>query len=188
MKPILFIHGLGGDKKQYASIIKYLRAKGIDGFYEFEYESKFGLSPIKSIAEDLAEFIKEKVKEKTINIIAISQGGIIALAYLKFYKNINIEKLFTLCSPHKGSKMANIMKLPGLIDLQPNSTLLKDLENFVEQEKINVYSVYTPFDLMVFPGWNAMSKNGRNKMILAPLHPLVYSWPSVKQFIYKNII
>ena len=84
--------------------------------------------------------------------------------------------------------MANIMKLPGLIDLQPNSTLLKDLEHFVEQEKINVYSVYTPFDLMVFPGWNAMSKNGRNKMILAPLHPLAYSWPSVKQFIYKNII
>ena len=52
MKPILFIHGLGGDKKQYSSIIKYLREKGIDGFYEFEYESKFGLSPIKSIAED----------------------------------------------------------------------------------------------------------------------------------------
>ena len=188
MNPILFIHGFGGDEKQYLPIIKYLREKGINNFYEFNYDNKYGLAPLKGVAKDLAEFINKNVKEPDINIIAISQGGIIALAYLKYFKNINIKKLFTICSPHKGSLLAHIMNLPGLIDLRPKSKLLKDLEDFVQKNKTDIYSIYTPFDLMVFPGWNAKANNGRIKMILAPAHPLAFSWPSVKQFIYKNLL
>ncbi len=187
MDPILFIHGFAGDKKQYQSIIKYLRKKGINNFYEFSYDNKYGLASIKVTAKDLSEFIAENVKEKNINIVAISQGGIIALTYLKYYKNKNVKKLFTLCSPHKGSSLAKIMNLPGLIDLQPHSKLLRELEIFVKKSKVDIYSIYTPFDLMVFPGWNARSSYGKNKIIFAPAHPLAFSWPSVKRFIYKNL-
>lgn len=187
MKPILFIHGFGGDRKQYASLIQYFKKKGINNFYEFNYDNKFGLAPVKVIAKEMADFISENIREEDINIVAISQGGIIALAYLKYYKNKNVDKLFTLCSPHRGSKLAKIMNLPGLIDLQPNSNLLNELETFMQENKINVYSIYTPFDLMVLPGWNARSKYGKNKIIFAPAHPLVFLWPSVKRFIYNNL-
>lgn len=187
MEPILFIHGWGADKKQYQPIIKYLKNKGINNFYEFEYENTIGFVPIKSIAKEAAEFINKNIKEDGINIIGISQGGIIALAYLKYYKNKNIKKLFTLCTPHKGSLLANIMNLPGLIDLRKNSELLNELEIFVQKEKIDIYSVYTPFDLMVFPGWNAKSKHGKNKIIFALTHPAAFSSLSTLKFIYKNL-
>ena len=88
MDPILFIHGIGGSKKQYQPIIRYLRKKGINNFYEFSYESRIGLHPIKVIARELSEFIDKNIKKENIDIIAFSQGGIIALAYLKFYKKI----------------------------------------------------------------------------------------------------
>lgn len=188
MNPILFIHGIGGSKKQYQPIIRYLRKKGINNFYEFSYESRIGLHPIKVIARELSEFIKENVKEKSVDIVAFSQGGIIALAYLRFYKNRNVKKLFTLCTPHKGSKWAIIFNLPGLIDLRPDSKLLKELEDFALNEKINIYSVYTPFDLMVLPGWNARPKYGKKKIIFAPAHPAAFFWPATMRFIYKNII
>ena len=188
MDPILFIHGLGGTDEQYQSIIQYLQKKGINNFYQFEYKNKYGFSSIKIVSKELADYIRKNVKEKNINIIAISQGGIIALAYLKYYKNINVGKLFTLCSPHKGSKLAKIMDLPGLIDLRPKSKLLKELEIFVKESNVNVYSVYTPFDLMVFPGWNARSKYGKKKIIFAPTHPAAFSWPATMEFIYKNLI
>jgi triacylglycerol esterase/lipase EstA (alpha/beta hydrolase family) len=158
MDPILFVHGFGSNDKQYQPLIRYLEQKGIKKFYEFVYDSSVGLHPIKTIAKELAEYIAENVKEENINIIGISQGGIIALAYLKDYKNlpaqagINVKKLFTLCSPHKGSRLAKLLNLPGIIDLRPNSKLLKELEIFAQNEKIDIYSVYTPFDLMVFPG------------------------------------
>ncbi len=187
MDPILFIHGFGGNKKQYKPIIKYLKSKGIDKFYEFEYSSTVGLHPIKIVTKELAEYIEKNVKENKMNIIAFSQGGIIALAYLKFYKNREVKKLFTLCTPHKGSFLAHSLNLPGFIDLRPNSGLLKELETFAEQNKIDIYAIYTPFDLMVFPGWNARSNYGKKKIVFAPTHPTAFSWPATLKFIYKNL-
>lgn len=193
MIPILFIHGFGGYVEQYQPIIKYLRNKGFENFYEFDYDKKFGLTSLKVIANELAEFVDKNVKEENINIIAFSQGGIIALEYLKDFcllghkKKTNTEKLFTICSPHKGSLTAKTMDLPGVIELRPDSFLLKDLEVFIQESKINIYSVYTPFDLMVFPGWNARAKIGKKKIIFAPTHPAAFSWPATMEFIYKNI-
>ena len=188
MNPILFIHGIAGDAKQYQPIIKYLKSKGINNFYEFTYESRIGLSPIKEISKDLADYIKENIKEPDINIVSFSQGGIIALAYLKFFKNKKVNKLFTICSPHKGSQLAYLLNLPGFIDLRPGSTLLKELEDFTKGDEIRIYSLYTPLDLMVFPGWNAIPKNGHTKMILSPSHASAFFWPSTKRFIYKNLL
>jgi triacylglycerol lipase len=187
MDPILFVHGVGADKKQYQSIIKFLKNKGFEKFYEFEYDSTIGIHPIKTIAKELSDYVEENVKEKNINIIGFSQGGIIALAYLKFFKNREVDKIFTLCSPHSGSKWANWFNLPGIIDLRPDSKLLKDLERFAFDEDLNIFSVYTPFDLMVFPGWSAKRKYGKNKLVFAPAHPAAFSWPATKEFIYKNL-
>lgn len=187
MDPILFIHGFGSNERQYQPIIRYLENKGIKNFYEFVYDSSVGLHPIKTIAKELSEFIAENVKEESINIIGISQGGIIALAYLKYYKNRSVKKIFTLCSPHKGSRLAKILNLPGIIDLRPGSKLLKELELFAKEEKLDIYSVYTPFDLMVFPGWNARPESGKQKIIFAPAHPVAFFWPATKKFIFKNL-
>ncbi len=188
MDPILFIHGFGAGKKQYQPIKKYLKKKGINNFYEFDYDNKFGLASFKLTAKVLSNFIEENIKEENINIIAISQGGIIALEYLKYFKNKNVKKLFTLCSPHSGSMLANMAVLPGLVDLRANSKLLKELETFVRDSKIDIYSVYTPFDLMVFPGWRARSKYGKQKIVFAPTHPFAFWWPATFKFIYENII
>ncbi len=189
MNPILFIHGIGGTEEQYQPTIKYLKEKGINNFYEFGYKNKFGLTPIKTPAEELAEFIKSNVKEKSINIVAISQGGIVALAYLKYFNipEVKVEKLFTICTPHKGSRLAKIANLPGFVDLRPDSELLKELEIFGKTKKINLYSIYTPFDLMVFPGWNARAKYGKHKIIFALGHAASLSWPATLRYIYKNL-
>ena len=188
MNPILFIHGLGGGEQHYQPIIKYLRERGINKFYEFSYDNRIGLAPIKANAKELAEFIRKNIKEEAINIIGLSHGGIIALVYLKYYKNKNVEKIFTICTPHKGSRLANKINLPGIVDLRPNSKLLEELENFVKENKIDIYSVYTPFDLMVLPGWYARSKYGKQKIVFAPTHPLAFSWSATLKFIYENLI
>jgi triacylglycerol lipase len=188
MIPILFVHGFGSNKSQYGPIIRYLRKKGFNNFYEFEYKNKFGQVHIKELANELSKFIDKNINETSINIVGFSQGGIIALAYLKYFKNRNIEKLFTLCSPYEGSLLAYLASFPGFIDLRPNSILLCDIKKFAQEDKTNIFSVYTPFDLMVFPGWNAKPKYGKTKMVLAPLHPVAFFWPATKKFIYKNII
>jgi len=188
IEPILFIHGIVGNEDQYQPIIKYLHKRGASRFYKFGYSNKFGLTSIKVAAKELAEYIKDNIKEEKINIIAMSQGGIIALTYLKYFKNKNINKIFTICSPHKGSILAKILNLRGLIDLRPQSDLLKELEIFVKENNTKLYSIYTPFDLVVFPGWNAKSNYGIKKIIFSPGHTSSFSWPTTLKFIYKNLL
>ena len=84
--------------------------------------------------------------------------------------------------------LAHAMNLPGFIDLRKSSKLLKELETFAKESKIDIYSVYTPFDLMVFPGWNARPNYGKKKIIFATTHLTAFSWPATMKFIYKNLI
>lgn len=187
MNPIVFVHGLNGYTEQYHPIIKFLREKGFEKFYCFSYNNKFGLSSLRIVAHELAEFVDKNITEEKFDIIAFSQGGIIAMDYLKEYKNKKVDKLFTVCTPHRGSKLAKISNLPGIKDLRPKSDLINELEDFAKNNHINLYSIYTPFDLMVFPGWNARSKYGKKKIIFAPTHPSAFSWPATMKFIYKNL-
>lgn len=188
MNSILFVHGFNGDEGEYQSIIKYLKKRGFSNFYEFVYGKNLGQVPIKNIAKELSEFIEKNIRDEEIDIIAMSQGGVVALAFLQYYKNKKIGKLFNLCTPYKGSFWAYFLKSPGGIDLRPNSALLKGIDGYLKNNNIDIYSVYTPFDLMVFPGWNAKPRYGKTKMIFAPIHPFAFFWRSTKKFIYKNLL
>ena len=171
--PILFIHGFGGGRYEFQPIIRFLKKKGFTRFYEFTYPKKHGEVSLTEISRKLGEFVKKEVKEKRINIIGISQGGIIARYYFQNNKQKKIDRFITLCAPHKGSLMGYLLSRPGFLDLRPKSKILEEIKK--KKDKMEYFCVYTPFDLMVFPGWNAKLDTAReNKMVLALLHPLAF--------------
>jgi triacylglycerol lipase len=187
MTPILFVHGFGGGSYEFKPIESYLKKKGDFKFYEFVYPRRFGEESIKNIAQSLKKFVSNNIKEKKLAIIGISQGGIIAEYYLKNFNKKKIDCLITLCTPHKGSLAAYFRSIPGFLDLRPGSKTIIELDNYMRKSKIPLYSVFTPFDLMVIPGWNANPGYGRIKMVLAPLHPLAFWWPTALKFIYDSL-
>lgn len=169
--PILFIHGFGGGKYEYKPVIKFLKNHSDPVCYEFVYKDKFGQSSIKLIAEHLHKYITENIFEPEIDVIAFSQGGIIARYYISHYSDTKVNKCITLCTPHSGSLMAYLGFFSGIKELQPNSPLLKNLDI----TKAEYYAVYNPFDLFVFPGWYAKLKFAKeNKKVYALLHPLTF--------------
>jgi esterase/lipase len=166
MLSIVFIHGLGGSRFDYKVIIKCLKQHNYNKFYEFTYNDNKSL---KDIAKDFNNYIKNIKGEKVI--IGLSQGGIIA----RLIKQN--AKIITICTPHKGSLTAYLSK--RYKDLRPNSELLKTLKNN------NIYSIYTPFDFVVFPGWNA--KYGKSKITYSLLHPLAFQSKTSLNFILEVI-
>ena len=185
--PIIFIHGLGGGPFQYKPIIRFLKKNGFNEFHEFEYKRKFGNVSLNSICDEFAEFVRSNVKNKKINIIGISQGGIIARLYIQYKSDKKVCKCITLCTPHQGSLMAYLTNLPGFLELRPKSDLLKKLQKSSDN-KVSYYSVYTPFDLTVFPGINAKLKGAkRTKRIAAPLHALAIWWKPTLNFILESL-
>jgi len=169
--PILFIHGFGGGKYEYKPVIKFLNNNGDHKCYEFVYKEKFGQSSLKIIAEHLHKYVAEHIAEPKLDIVAISQGGIIARYYISNYSDKKIDKCVTLCTPHSGSLVAYFGFLPGIKELRPGSQLLKNLDT----KKAEYYAVYNPFDLFVFPGWKAKLNCAKeNKKIYSALHQFTF--------------
>lgn len=180
--PILFIHGFAGGRYEYQPIISFLKKHGNSVCYEFVYEKKFGIASLKKIADELHEFVISNVKEPEIDIVAMSQGGVIARWYIGKYRDKKIRRCITLCSPHHGSLLAYIGIFPGIKDLQPGSPFLKELDS----DGAEYYTVYNPLDLMVVPGWSGkMEKAKENKCVYALAHPLTFWNKKTCEFILR---
>lgn len=178
--PILFIHGFAGGKSDYQPIITYLKSRGALTWYEFIYTRNIGQVSLRVIAEQLHDFITQNVIEKEIDMIALSQGGVVARYYIKHFDDVNVGRCVTLCTPHRGSLLANIGILPGIKDLQPESALLAELDI----QKTEYYAVYNPLDLMVFPGWHARLDGAKqNKCVLSLTHPRTFNNSTTLAFI-----
>ena len=186
-RPIVFIHGLGSGAFEYIPMISFLKKRGFKKFYRFTYKSKFGQVSLNDICREFAVFIKNNVTEKEFDIVGISQGGIIARLYIENYKDRKIKKCITLCSPHNGTLMAYLTRLPGFLELRPESKLLKNLEK-IGNKNVKYYCVYNPFDIVVFPGKSAILKSAeKNKKVSAPFHNLTFWTKSTLQFILQSL-
>lgn len=184
MKAILLVHGFCGGLYEYRPIISFLKKHGYDKFYEFFYKKKLGQVPINEISRQLNTFVKKNIKEKSIYSIGISQGGIILRYFIQNYNSVKISKCITLCTPHYGSKTAYILSLPGIVDLRPDSRFLQEISG--KKHKTRYYGVYTPFDLMVLPGWNAKLSQAKNLKVLSILHPLAFWNKRTLEFILES--
>ncbi|MDP2630328.1 MAG: hypothetical protein Q8P56_02875 [Candidatus Uhrbacteria bacterium] len=180
--PVLFIHGFGGGAFEYEPIIRFLSERGTFKSYQFSYQENLGQVSLRILARQLHEFICSNVSENEIDIIALSQGGIIARLYIAQYDDIRVRKCITLCTPHHGSLLAYFGILPGIKELQPSSILLKELDC----TKARYFAVYNPFDLMVVPGWSGyLEEAEENKRVWALFHPLTFFHPKTLRFIER---
>ena len=176
-KNILFIHGFGGGLYEFKPIKNFLKkelGEEIE-FFDFVYREKFGHVKLEKVAEQLKTFIENNLANKDFSVIAISQGGIVwrifALKNNLLIKKVH--KVFTLCTPHKGSLLAYLLNLPGIKDLRKNSQTLKEIND--HDDGLEYYSIYNPLDLMVFPGTNAVYKKAKiNKRVFDWFHPLTF--------------
>ena len=189
-KQVIFVHGFGGDRREYQKIISYLRGKGINDFYEFSYEKNLGQIPINEISFSLDEFVKQNVDYNNSTIlVGLSQGGIIGSYYLEYLDGKKvINDCITVCTPYYGSYFSYLWSSPGVRDLRPNGDLLESLRDRIEKSKVNYYGVWNPFDLFVFPGKNADAPFLKKSLkVTSLLHPKTFWKPKTKEFIYKII-
>ena len=188
MEPILFIHGFSGGRFHYLPIENYLKKKGIRKIYEFNYKNKFWQVSLREIAKELDKFIDNNVKEKQISIVAISQGGLIAHHYVQNHKN-NVKKCISVCTPYKGVWWATIFSFlnQGLKDLSIKSNFIKEINANMKKEsrKVKLYSIWTPFDIIVFPGVSAKLKGSKSKRVLAIEHHLAFWSPKTKKAVFR---
>lgn len=155
--PLIFVHGLGGDRGNFLPMALYLSFKGRNRSYRIHFEK--GQS-ITNMADALAQFIKD-VKavtgEEVVEIVAHSLGGIVArLALANNDMGKSVNTLITLGSPHKGTYAARYANTPVLRDIRPDSKLVKRLNETPLPTNIKLFSFWSKNDLLVLPPESAI--------------------------------
>ena len=176
---ILFIHGFGGNSKEFDGIISHLRQRGNFRPLFYNYKERFGTVSLRTLARRLSVIIE---KEKPDALLCLSQGGIIgSLALESYVKTKSCRKCITICTPFRGTWMAYLSGRIGVRQLRPGSELLTYLEGKIRAGRAEYFSAWNPLDLMVIPGSSGnLSYARKSLMVISLLHPT--TWNSVKAF------
>ena len=167
--PLIFVHGLGGGRGDFAPMAWYLRFLGRKRSYSIRFE---GSGDIVARAEELATFVREVVKvtgEPEVDIVAHSLGGVAArVAILEYDLGGMIRCLVTLGSPHGGTFAARLGNTPVTKDLRPDSDLMAKLRRTPLPSSLRISSCWSSSDLVIMPPESAALKGSR-QIDLTPL-------------------
>ena len=191
--PIILIHGLWNTSNIFSSITSKLDEKGIE-YFAPTLEHACGITSIVELTNLLDKLIIDKYgREKEIDILGFSMGGIIARYWIKKFNGYKRTRRFiTIGSPHQGTLASQLFpKYPfsGISEMKINSTLLKELSNLnYLLRDIDCISFFTYWDLMVFPGWWTNLNFGRKISVKVYKHKNLVSKKSVVNKIIDEII
>ena len=165
-RPIILIHGLWNTSAIFNSLMKKLDNYDVE-YYAPTLKHYFGRISIIDLAQSLDELITKKYgKDREIDILGFSMGGIIARYWIKKFNGyLKTKRFISIGSPHSGTLTAQLVPkilFKGISEMKIYSSLLKELSEYdYLLKKIDCISFYTRWDFMVFPGWRAYLPIGR---------------------------
>jgi len=131
--PVFFIHGAGGNPREWISIAKSLPNEYQVVVVSYPSGMRLGISA-RVIYEAISHLI-QKYEYKEFSIIAHSMGGLVSkkiIDNMSMAEREKIKRFITISTPWGGdelaSRSANLSyTLPYWIDMQPNSVFLKEI-------------------------------------------------------------
>lgn len=184
--PLIFVHGLGGGRGDFAPMAWFLRFLGRQRSYAIRFENS---GDVLSRGEELARFVNEVLAvtgESQVDIVAHSLGGVVSrVAILDHDLGQRVRRLVTLGSPHAGTYAARLGNTPVTHDLRPDSPFMVQLASRPWPESVKVISCWSASDLVILPAQSA-ALSGAVQVELTPLTHYGYlvhprAWATVRQ-------
>jgi triacylglycerol lipase len=145
--------------------------------------------------EPLAQGLKEEIDaafgpEQPIHIVAFSMGGLVSRHYLQNLGGAaRCAKLFTIASPHNGTRTAWLYPTKGAIQMRPGSGFLENLRKTeANLGGMPIVSYRTPMDLMILPANSSVWERAENFQYPVLLHPLMLTSASVMKDVEKRLL
>ncbi|MEM6820751.1 MAG: hypothetical protein AAF558_02250 [Verrucomicrobiota bacterium] len=139
-----------------------------------------GLSPIDQVARFFSDVLSWE--SEPVNLIGYSMGGLVIRSALK-WRNIPVNRVAFLNTPHHGTVMAHLAPLPATRQMRPDSRFLRSLEN--ENWNLPTLNIWCPGDLIVVPGGRARwEKASRQEVCRMPAHV----WPIYSDYWHRALI
>lgn len=162
--PVLLIPGFYSEITTFYKFYQFLTKLG-RSVYIPNLTPNTGQLALENLAKQLDNFIKKNFKnQQKLDIVGFSMGGIISRYYIQKLGGIKqTQRFVTISSPHYGTWTSYLCNRPACQQLQPESKFLKELNSEVyDLKKIQITSIYTPFDLIILPYTSSRLPIGNN--------------------------
>lgn len=182
--PLIFVHGLAGNRGNFLLMSWYLRFLGRKRSYSIHFGA--GQS-IHGMTAALARFIRRVLKatgERRVAIVAHSLGGLIARLAIRDYGLApSVETVVTLGTPHHGTYSARYANTAITREIRPDSALIRELEKQRWPRGIRGVSFWSRSDIMILPPESA-ALEGTQQIEMTPFTHYSYlidprSWAAV---------
>jgi len=173
--PVLLLHGIDDTSDAMAHLSGYLAGRGWT-VGSMNMTPNDGADPMDLLAKLVAKGIENQFPDgQAIDLVCFSMGGIVARYYLQRLGGLErVRRLVTISAPHHGTYTAYFRRNAVGRQLRPGSPFLTDLNRDVRSlAKLQVTSIWTPFDLMIFPASSSRLPFGQQVIVPVLAHPLM---------------
>jgi triacylglycerol esterase/lipase EstA (alpha/beta hydrolase family) len=169
-RPVVLIHGYGGNRSCLLPLEGVLRTAGFDRVFPFSYPGD------ESSIDDLAGALKAYIGEvraacgaenQSLDLVAYSLGGLVARVFLQELGGAAwVDQCLTLGTPHYGTYSSFWAPTPIGRQMRPDSEFMARLNDPARRAPgVRYLSLWAERDLMVLPRENAVYREGDGQRI-----------------------
>ncbi|KPJ92037.1 MAG: hypothetical protein AMJ53_10180 [Gammaproteobacteria bacterium SG8_11] len=185
---VVLVHGILDNGSIFNKMVAHFEQRGIK-CYAPSLTPSDGRTGLDDLANQLKLHIDNTFLQQNVSIVGFSMGAMIARYYLQHLGGAKTTpQFFSVSAPHKGSVWSYLYPGKGAKQMRPDSAFLRDLDNSVDcLQGIDIYSYWTPFDLVIIPPTSSRWDIAHNIKIKALCHPCMLSNPQLISDIYHKL-
>ena len=140
--PVLFVHGFYCNRAVWRPLARHLAAQG-------HMTGSVNLEPVFTSIDDYVEVIARGVRElqarsgeEQVALVCHSMGGLVARSYLVDRGSIDVARVITLGTPHRGTLQARLPFARNVAEMRFDSEWLRRLAARERREDRQLFSVF----------------------------------------------
>jgi triacylglycerol lipase len=189
--PVIFVHGMGGNRAHFLPMEIYFKLCGIKNTYRVDLS---GADSVKRMAWRLSVYVQKVMRasgSSQVDIVAHSLGGIVSRIAIENYGlGSNVRTLITLGTPHQGTYSARFADTKASNELRPGSVLVKRLQKMGWPKGVRGVNFWSRNDVVILPAESALVE-GLEQIDFSPSTHFGYlcrptSWETVYNVLFQS--
>lgn len=173
-RPVVLVHGIHSSGADMQRMVRFFQAQGRKVIAP-TLTPNGGAARLEDLAKQLAATVQRELPGQQFDLVGFSMGGLVSRYYLQRMGGLkHVGHFITLATPHHGTKLAKLLRGPGVVQMRPGSEFLRDLASDADQlRSVKFTSFYTPLDTIIVPARSSEMPQATNVRLWAAMHP---SW------------
>lgn len=170
--PVVLVHGIWNTAGIFSTLRAHLEQAGWP-VYALSMTPNNGDAPIEALAEQVACFVEACLDpQQSFDLVGFSMGGLVSRYYVQRLGGLaRIQRFVTVSAPHQGTVLGHFSHRKGVRQMRPGSEFLQSLNQDAYQlAQIQVFSFWTPFDLLILPPWSSQLEIGTTQRLFVSAH------------------